>query len=34
MTQGDKIRQAREIRALTQQELAEKIGKGNTVLPN
>jgi len=32
MTQGDKIRQAREIRALTQQELADKIGKGNTVI--
>ncbi|MCI0627884.1 MAG: XRE family transcriptional regulator [Acidobacteria bacterium] len=29
MTQGDKIRQAREIRALTQEDLAKKIGRSN-----
>jgi Zn-dependent peptidase ImmA (M78 family)/transcriptional regulator with XRE-family HTH domain len=32
MTQGEKIRQAREIRALTQQELADKIKRSNTLI--
>ena len=32
MTQGDKIRQVRELRALTQQELADKIGRSKTLI--